>query len=287
MMETTLLKKGMFIMLKLSRMKKIILIFLICSSQIKAQELFVFSEPASNMPTGSLGIRMGQSLMKESFSSGYNYHLMPEIMFGINKNLMLHTTAFVSNRSNNLVTEGGSLYAKYRFLSLDDLHAHFRMAFFGRFSRNNSDIHQEEIETMGHNSGYELGFIATKLAKKIAINASFSFEKAMDNKPNFDFPNNQSNNASNYTFSIGKLVYPKQYSSLKQTNLNVMLEVLGQNLNQNGKSFLDIAPSLQFIILSQARIDLAYRQQLYSSMLRTAPNGIYLKMEYIFFNIKK
>jgi hypothetical protein len=41
----------------------------------------------------------------------------------------------------------------------------------------------------------------------------------MDNKPNFDFPNNQSNNASNYTFSIGKLVYPKQYSSLKQTKV--------------------------------------------------------------------
>jgi hypothetical protein len=161
------------------------------------------------------------------------------------------------------------------------------MAFFGRFSVNNADIHQEEIETMGHNSGYEMGLVATKLVKKIALNASFSFEKAMDNKPNYYFPNSQSNNASNYTFSIGKLVYPKQYSSLKQTNLNVMFEVLGQTLNQNGKSFLDIAPSLQFIILSQARIDLAYRQQLYSSMLRTAPNGIYLKMEYIFFNIKK
>jgi len=268
-------------------MKKIILIFLIFSSQIKAQELFVFSEPASNMPTGTLGIRMGQSLMKESFKSGYNYHMMPEIMFGIHKNLMVHTTAFVSNRSNNLVTEGGSLYAKYRFLSLDDLHAHFRMALFGRFSMNNSDIHQEEIETMGHNSGYEMGFITTKLAKKIAISASFSFEKAIDNKPNYDFPNKQSNNACNYTFSVGKLVYPKQYSSLKQTNVNVMVEMLGQTLNDNGRSFLDIAPSLQFIIRSQARIDLAYKQQLYSGMLRTAPNGIYLKMKYIFFNLKK
>lgn len=274
-------------MLKLYRMKKIILIFLIFSSQIKAQELFVFSEPASNMPASSLGIRMGQSLMKESFSSGYNYHLIPEIMFGINKNLMVHTTAFVSNRSNNLVTEGGSLYAKYRFLSLDDLHSHFRIALFGRFSINNSDIHQEEIKTMGHNSGYEMGFIATKLANKIAISASFSFEKAVDNKPNYNFPNKQINNAGNYTFSIGKLVYPKQYNSLKQTNLNVMIEMLGQMLNDNGKSFLDIAPSLQFIILSQARIDLAYRQQLYSSMLRTAPNGIYLKLEYVFFNLKK
>jgi hypothetical protein len=225
--------------------------------------------------------------MKETLKSGYNYHLMPEIMFGINKNLMLHTTAFVSNRSNNLVTEGGSLYAKYRFLSLDDLHSHFRMAFFGRYSLNNSDIHQEEIETMGHNSGYELGFVATKLVNKIALNTTISFEKAMDNKPNYDFPNGQSNNATNYIFSFGKLVFPKKYTSLKQTNLNLMVEFLGQTLNESGKSFLDIAPSLQFIIRSQARIDLAYKQQLYSGMLRTAPNGIYVKMEYILFNLKK
>lgn len=273
-------------MSKLFKMKKLILFFLIISIQTKAQELFVFSEPASNMPTGSLGIRMGQSLMKESFIPGYNYHLMPEVMFGINRNLMLHTTAFVSNRSNKLVTEGGSLYAKYRFFSSDDLHSHFRMAFFGRYSLNNSDIHQEEIETMGHNSGFEIGFVATKLVNKIAISTTLSYEKAMDNKPNNKFPFGQSNNATNYIFSFGKLIYPKKYTSLKQTNLNLMIEFLGQTLNENGKSFLDIAPSLQFIIHSQARIDLAYKQQLYSDMLRTAPNGFYLKMEYTFFNLK-
>lgn len=63
-----------------------------------------------------------------------------------------------------------------------------------------------------------------------------------------------------------------------------MLEFLGQWLNHTGKSYLDIAPSLQFIINSQARIDLAYRQELYSTMLRTAPNGVILKLEYTFFN---
>lgn len=277
----------MFIMLKLFKMKKLILIFLIFSSSIKAQELFVFSEPASNMPAGSLGVRLGQSLMKKSFKAGYNYHLTPELMYGFNKNLMIHTTAFVSNRSNDLVTEGGSLYAKYRFLSIDDLHSHLRLALFGRYSLNNSDIHQEEIETMGHNSGFELGFVVTKLINKVAISSTFSFEKALDNKPKYQFPTNQNNNATNYIFSFGKLVFPKKYTNLEQTNLNIMVEFIGQTLNENGKSFLDIAPSLQFIIHSQARVDVAYRREIYSGMFRTAPNGFYLRLEYLFFNLKK
>ena len=257
------------------------------SFQIKAQELFVFTEPASNMPSNSVGIRLGQSLLNEQIKSGYNYHIMPEIMWGINKNLMIHASAFVSNRNTNLVTEGGSFYAKYRFFSIDDLHSHFRLATFGRYSFNNADIHQDEIETMGHNTGFETGIIATQLINKVAISSTLSFEKALDNKPNYDFPSIQSNNATNYSLSFGKLVYPKKYTSFKQTNINLMIEFLGQTLNENGKSYLDVAPSIQFIVNSQARIDLAYKQELYASMLRSAPNGFYLKMEYTFFNIKQ
>jgi hypothetical protein len=64
-----------------------------------------------------------------------------------------------------------------------------------------------------------------------------------------------------------------------------MVELLGQTLAENGRSYLDVVPSVQFIINSQARIDVAYKQELYSSMLRSAPNGIYLKLEYTFFNV--
>ena len=269
-------------------MKQLFWLFLLLISfQIKAQELFVFTEPASNMPSNSIGIRLGQSLLNEQIKSGYNYHLMPEIMWGVNKNLMVHATAFVSNRNRSLVTEGGSFYAKYRFFSVDDFHSHFRLAAFGRYSFNNADIHQEEIETMGHNTGFETGIIATQLINKLAISSSISFEKALDNKPNYPYPASQSDNATNYTLSFGKLVYPKKYTSFKQTNINLMIEFLGQTLNKNGKSFLDVAPSIQFIINSQARIDLAYKQELYNSMVRSAPNGFYLKLEYTFFNIKK
>ena len=257
------------------------------SMNVSAQELFVVTEPASNMPTGSIGVRLAQSLMKEKYKPGYNYHIMPEIMWGANKNLMLHAAAFISNRNKNLVTEGGSIYAKYRFLSKDDLHQHFRMAAFGRVSLNNSDIHQEEINTMGHNSGFETGIVATQLINKIAISASSSFEKATNNSKTYKFPASQSNSATNYTLSFGRLMYPNRYKSYKQTNINLMMEFMGQTLNQNGKSFLDIVPSLQFIINSQARIDVAYVKEIYSNMLRTAPNGLYLKLEYSFFNVTK
>ena len=269
-------------------MKYIFISFcLVFSLNVHAQELFVVTEPASNMPTGSIGARLAQSLMKEKFKSGYNYHLMPEIMWGANKNLMLHAAAFISNRNKNLVTDGGSVYAKYRFYSTDDLQRHFRMAAFGRLSFNNSDIHQEEINTMGQNSGYEAGIVATQLIKKIAISASGSFEQAKNNTALNKFPTALSNNATNYTLSFGKLMYPKKYKSFKQTNINFMMEFLGQTLNKNGKSFLDVVPSLQFIINSQARIDVAYVKEIYSSMRRTAPNGLYLKLEYSFFNVTK
>ena len=272
------------ITLKLYKMR-ILFIVLLSSFKLAAQELFVVTEPASNMPTSSIGARMGQSLMKESFQTGYNYHFMPEIMYGASKSLMLHANAFVSNRNEKLVVEGGGFYAKYRVFSVDDIHSHFRIATFVRGSINNSDIHQEEIETMGHNTGFDTGLVATQLLNKLAISASVSYEKAFDNGTKNPFPSVQSNFATNYTLSFGKLVYPKIYTTLKQTNINLMIEFLGQRLNENSRSYLDVVPAIQFIINSQARVDLAYRQQIFSDMFRTAPNGVLLKLEYTFFNV--
>jgi hypothetical protein len=129
--------------------------------------------------------------------------------------------------------------------------------------------------------------IATQLIHKYAFNSTVSFEQAQNNTVANKFPTNQSNQAINYTFSAGKLLLPKVYSNYNQTNLNCMIELLGQTLLGNGKSYLDIAPSLQLIFNSVARLDFAYRQQIYSNMLRTAPNGILIKFEYNFFNILK
>jgi len=269
-------------------MKKVIVFLaIILSLQSYAQELFVMTEPASNMPTGSVGVRAMNSFMYEKDGT-LNYHIMPELMWGISAKWMVHLQSFHSNRSTGgLKTEGGSVYLKYRFFSSDDLHKHFRLAAYARYSKNRADIHQDEIETMGHNTGYEAGLVATKLVNKLAISSSVSFEKALDNMPDYKFPTSQSNSATNYTLSLGKLMYPKKYTNFKQTNINLMCEFLGQRLNENGKSNLDIVPSIQFIIRSQARIDIAYRKELHSTMSRTAPNGFIVKFEYTFFNVTK
>jgi len=270
--------------LKYTKLIVVVTIFW-CPFCVKSQELFVFTEPASNMAKGNLGIRLMNSFMKQTVGNGYNAHFMPEIMYGISNKLMAHTSVFLSNRNNTLATEGFSLYAKYKFLNIDDVKSHFRMATFARYSFNNSDIHQEEINLIGQNSGYEFGVIATQLLHKVAINGGLSFVEAMNNGSKYQFPTSQSANALNYTLSFGKLMLPKKYTSYNQTNVNLMCEFLGQSLLPNGKIYVDVAPSLQFIFLSKMRLDLAYRQQLYANMQRTAPSGLLLRLEYNFFNV--
>jgi hypothetical protein len=266
---------------------RLAVLVLTSAAQAGAQELFVYTEPASNMPANSLGLRASNWMMRErpDEGGGVNYHLIPELMWGVNKAWMMHAEAFFSNRDGRLTTEGGALYAKYRFLSQDGDHRHFRMAAYGRAATNNSSVHQEEIETNGHNSGLEGGLIATQLLHKTALSSSASFENAMDGNKAEEYSRNLATHAMNYTFSAGQLILPKKYTSYKQTNLNLMMEVLGQWLPENGRSFLDVAPSVQLIFNSQTRLDVGYRRQLYSTMERTAPNGIMVRVEHTLFNV--
>lgn len=263
-------------------MKTILFFLLLAGSAAQAQELFAYTEPASNMPAKFLGLRVTNMLNAGS----NNYLLLPELMWGANKRLMIHTDVFLTNRSKNLAANGFGVYGKYRFLSNDKVHSHFRMAAFARVSYNNSSIQQEDIETAGYNSGYEAGLIATQLLHKVALSSTVSYEKALNNNT-YKFPAQQSANAVNYTFSVGKLLLPKNYVNYKQTNVNFMLEMLGQTLGANGRSYLDAAPAVQFIFNSQARVDVGYRQQLYSSIYRTSQNGFTLRFEYLLFNALK
>ncbi|MGZ8553798.1 MAG: hypothetical protein ACXWV8_10355 [Chitinophagaceae bacterium] len=264
----------------------IILFFI--SASCGAQELYSATEPASNRAAGSIGFRIDNLIMDEINSSKINYHLIPEIMIGVSKKLTIHANIFFSNRNKTFSAEGGSLYAKYRFLTNDDVQRHFRMAAFGRISRNNSDIHQEEINMNGHNSGFEAGVVSTQLLRKVALSSSVSFVKASDNGNNNKFAYGSKNSkAVNYTFSIGKLMLPKEYKDYRQTNINLMLEFLSQVNTGSGGYFMDIAPSVQMIFNSQSRIDIGYRQELSSSLLRTAPNGFFIRLEHNLFNVFK
>ncbi|ANE53076.1 hypothetical protein [Flavisolibacter tropicus] len=251
-----------------------------------SQELYTATEPASNRAVGSLGVRVDNSIMDEVNSSKTNYHLIPDLMFGISKTVMVSGGVFFSNRSQSFESEGGTLYAKYRFLSKDAVQKHFRMALFGRLSFNNSDVHQEEINMYGHNSGVEVGTVATQLLRKVALSSSLSLVKAADNGNNNKFVyGSKQSKAVNYTFSVGRLMLPKEYKNYKQTNFNVMLEFLSQYNPGSGKYYLDAAPSLQLIFNSQGRLDIGYRKELTSSLIRTAPNGFFVRIEYNLFNV--
>lgn len=259
--------------------------FLILSVQGYAQELYSATEPASNRAARSIGIRIDNSMMDEINTSKINYHLIPEIMVGVSKKLMINGNMFFSNRTDVFRAEGGSIYAKYRFLTNDKMQKHFRMAAFGRISYNNSDIHQEEINMNGHNTGFEAGVVATQLLKKVALSSSFSFIKAENNGNNNKFIyGSKESKAVNYTFSVGKLMLPKEYKSYQQTNLNLMLEFLSQVNTGSGKYYMDIAPTVQMIFNSQSRVDIGYRKELNATLLRTAPNGFFIRLEYNFFN---
>jgi hypothetical protein len=268
-------------------MKQLLIIGLVMVSLPgNTQELFSATEPASNRAKGSIGFRVDNSIMNEINSSKTNYHLIPEIMVGVSKKIMIAGNVFFSNRNETFAREGGSLYARYRFFSRDAMQRHFRMAAFGRVSWNNSDIHQEEINMNGHNTGFETGIIATQLLKKVALSASVSYVNASDNgKGNKFVYGSKNERAINSTFSIGKLMLPKEYKDFRQTNLNLMVELLSQVNTGSGKYYIDIAPTVQFIVNSQSRIDIGYRRELSGTLLRTAPNGFFIRLEHNLFNL--
>jgi hypothetical protein len=264
----------------------LITLILFRSLCLHAQELYSLTEPASNIAAGSIAIRFDNSIMDEIDSKKANYHFIPAIMVGVSKKFMLQANAFFSNRNDKFAYEGASVYGKYRFLSSDVLQKHFRMAVFARLSFNRSDVHQQEINMYGHNSGFEGGIVATQLLRKVALSSSLSFLKATDNGNNNKFIyDTKESRAVNYTFSVGKLILPREYSSYRQTNVNIMMECLSQVNMGSGKYFVDVAPVIQFIFNSRSKLDMGYKKELTSTMSRTAPNGFFIRLEHNFFNV--
>ncbi len=175
---------------------------------LAAQELFVFTEPASNMPAKSLGIRANNWLMYDQSTHSLNYQLLPELMWGANKNLMVHLDGFFTNQNGNFHAVGGGTYAKYRLYAADGVNKHFRLAAFGRLSLNNSEIFQQEIDLTRNNTGYALGLVATQLLHKQAISAAISFNQAYNNGSQNKIPPGQADQALNASISTGRLIFP-------------------------------------------------------------------------------
>ena len=135
-----------------------------------------------------------------------------------------------------------------------------------------------------YNSGYKGGVVATQLLHKTALSSSVSYGQALNNGTEHHIESTKYR-AVDATLSVGRLVLPKQYKNFKQTNLNLMLELLAQYNTGLQKSYIDVAPSVQLIFNSRWRIDGARRKQLYGNLQRISNNSFLVRLEYNFFNV--
>lgn len=270
-------------------MRRLIIIVLVIISTMQfafSQELYVFTEPASNMPTKSIGVRLTNEGMFNN--PGFVSRTIPEVMFGFNKNLMAHAQAFLSDLDGKYRLEGGSLYAKYRFLSIDEAHSHFRAAAFGRISTSKRPTYTRDINLEGDNSGAQAGFVFTQLLHKLALSATLGYAHAFKDNERQILGMPRPNNMLSYSLSSGYLVLPMVYKNYKEPNFNVYFEVLGKTDPGTGQSYLDLAPAIQVILNSTTRIDFGYRFQAVGNMTdRYTKNMYLLRAEFNFFNVLK
>jgi hypothetical protein len=264
-------------------MKKILItiILVLTTYALSAQELYVNTEPASNMATHSIGIRLEN---QGFFKPQYKNRTTLEVMYGVNKNLMVHGSAYLSNfYQQNQRLEGGSAYAKYRFLSIDTVQRHFRGAVFIKASTISNMIMNQEISLEGDNSGLQSGVIFTQLLHKLALSGSASYLRAFNNRGDYTMNQLQARNSIAYSLSAGYLLLPKTYENYNQVNVNLYAELLGKTNPGYAQSYLDIAPAVQFIFNSVFRVDLSYRTPLYNKMMRNSGNMYLVRMEYNIF----
>lgn len=264
--------------------------FLVCF-KIYGQELYVFSEPASNMPAHSISLKLTDHFVTaDNIYSRFSHRIMPQVMFGISKKLMVHLSGTISNmHTPDFRYESFNVYAKYRFLSKDDLHKHFRMAVFADASATRAPFHYDEISLMGDKNGVEAGIIATQLWNKFALSATVSHTQVLDKSRNSKviYVPSRIYQSMSYSLSGGYLLFPKEYTDYKQTNLNLYAEVLAEQSLDINKYCIDFAPAAQLIFNSNAKLNIGYRFQVSGNMRRMSDASWLISFERTFLNALK
>lgn len=262
-------------------------LLMLIATAMYGQELYVFSEPASNMPSKSISAKLSAKYPNAN-NGRFTQRYLPEVMFGLDKHWMVHVVGAVSNYYNkNMEVDGGKLYVKYRFYSNDEVHKHFRMAAFGDvgFSRHPYTFMDANLD--GDNDGVQAGIIATQLVNKLAVSGTASYLKIFE-------PNNKAGlnpmlayNMINYSLSAGYLLFPREYVDYKQTNLNLYVEMLGMKALDKNDYGLDMAPAVQLIFNSNSKLNVGYRFQVAGNMARIGNQQLLVSLEHTFFNAWK
>jgi len=198
----------------------IIIFFIVFNCyEVVAQELYVLNEPASNVPAKSLNVKYGGKFVRESYDGHQHWgtrHML-ESSIGLSKSFMIRPSATFSNMykiypDRQLNFESMGLYAKWRWLSIDDIHKHFRAAFFVKGIYSTNDLLYDELTGEGDQSAIQAGLIFTQLVNKLAVSSTLAWNEVMDGERWLKYagPRNFGYRSFNYAFSAGYLVYPKK-----------------------------------------------------------------------------
>jgi hypothetical protein len=269
----------------------VIIFFLFLTANMDAQELYPFSEPASNLPAKSISVKMGTMYGKGVHGGRILQRYTPTIMFGLNKKWMLTgNLGFGNMHEDKFYFESVRVYAKYRFLSKDDVHKHFRMAAFATAAYSRNHLDHNELTLWGDQSGVQAGLIATQLWHKFAVSGSLSLLEVFDEERSVkNLPQQYAFESINYSLSAGYLLFPRSYSDYKQTNLNLYLEMMGgRNLDwKYEKYFIDLAPSVQLIFNSTGKLNVGYRFEVGGDIYRLMRKSFMVSYEHLFLNALK
>jgi hypothetical protein len=260
-----------------------------CFGSIQAQELYIYTNPASNIPGGALVVKASTKSLQPVHGGGREFRFSPEMQWGLHKNLMLTSGISFSNMFSREQQrfESARLYAKYRFYSADEVHRHFRVATFAAASVSNNPLVYQELNLDGDVSGWQAGLVATQLVQKFAVSGGASFVQQMGQKklvtPGIPF----SKEAVQYNLSVGYLLFPRSYNNYRQVNLNLYCELLGQQNTDIRRGYADLAPGVQLIFKSSTRLNAAARWQLGGTAHRMARESFFISLEHYFLNALK
>ncbi len=278
---------------------KIAIIFafagLLFSKQSVAQELFINTEPASNMPMRSYSIRLGE----ENFAKDRVFFTRTdlEFMYGFSSELMVDAMVHASNFYGNYSFNNFGIYAKYRLHTNDGFKSHFRIAAYAQAAFGTQRNTFADVELAGGNRGLETGLVFTVLKDHLALSSTLGVITLV---PDVNFSQGiifQKVANYDYSLSAGYLIYPAQYSNYKDLNINLYAELLGKYITYNKVetdmpgmimsehgTVLDLAIGPQFIINSISKIDLAIRSRLISGVEGFPTPSVLIRFEQMFYH---
>ena len=256
-----------------------VFLLLLLSLSSYSQELYINTEPASLIPKGTKVVRLHHHsiLLNEDSEPGSQSSariLIPQISYGISKNIMVSAAFQISNNpfdvSPNSGFNGFKLYSKQRILSTDKQKYHTRLSSFikyanhGKWNSPNYKFMKNNYDLDFQDSGLELGLIVTQLIKKLAVSVTSGFG-VISNKTSDGTFDDKNFNSWHNSISAGYLLFPRKYKSYKQTNFNIYLEYLTSSIlssqypSRYSKFMSTLAPGVQFIIMSRSRLDFGYK----------------------------